>query len=49
MLGGNVDFLTDKRLRDNGLDPVETPTSMSRPGTKNCPRSRRRPATRPPR
>ncbi len=25
VLGGNVDFLTDKRLRDNGLDPVETP------------------------
>ena len=25
VLGGNVDFLTDKRLRDRGLDPVETP------------------------
>ncbi len=24
VLGGNVDFLTDKRLRDQGLDPVET-------------------------
>src|SRR4051794_15442504 len=24
VLGGNVDFLTDKRLRDRGLDPVET-------------------------
>ncbi|WP_421845832.1 preprotein translocase subunit SecA [Mycobacterium sp.] len=25
VLGGNVDFLTDKRLRTRGLDPVETP------------------------
>ncbi|MBV9356989.1 MAG: preprotein translocase subunit SecA, partial [Chloroflexi bacterium] len=25
VLGGNVDFLTDKRLRSRGLDPVETP------------------------
>ena len=25
VLGGNVDFLTDKRLRAGGLDPVETP------------------------
>ena len=25
VLGGNVDFLADKRLRDAGLDPVETP------------------------
>ncbi len=25
MLGGNVDFLTDKRLRAGGLDPVQTP------------------------
>ena len=25
MLGGNVDFLTDKRLRARGLDPVQTP------------------------
>ncbi|MCX6487615.1 MAG: preprotein translocase subunit SecA [Mycobacterium sp.] len=25
VLGGNVDFLTDLRLRDRGLDPVETP------------------------
>jgi preprotein translocase subunit SecA len=25
VLGGNVDFLTDTRLRDQGLDPVETP------------------------
>lgn len=25
VLGGNVDFLTDRRLRDRGLDPVETP------------------------
>ncbi|BDX33826.1 protein translocase subunit SecA 1 [Mycobacterium antarcticum] len=24
VLGGNVDFLADKRLRDRGLDPVET-------------------------
>jgi preprotein translocase subunit SecA len=24
VLGGNVDFLTDTRLRDQGLDPVET-------------------------
>ena len=24
VLGGNVDFLVDKRLRDQGLDPVET-------------------------
>ncbi len=24
VLGGNVDFLADKRLRDQGLDPVET-------------------------
>jgi preprotein translocase subunit SecA len=24
VLGGNVDFLVDKRLRDRGLDPVET-------------------------
>ncbi|MDT5298951.1 MAG: preprotein translocase subunit SecA, partial [Mycobacterium sp.] len=25
VLGGNVDFLADKRLRDRGLDPIETP------------------------
>ena len=25
VLGGNVDFLVDKKLRDQGLDPVETP------------------------
>jgi preprotein translocase subunit SecA len=25
VLGGNIDFLTDKRLRERGLDPVETP------------------------
>ncbi|MUL81010.1 MULTISPECIES: preprotein translocase subunit SecA [unclassified Mycolicibacterium] len=25
VLGGNADFLADKRLRDKGLDPVETP------------------------
>ncbi len=25
VLGGNVDFIADKRLRDRGLDPVETP------------------------
>jgi preprotein translocase subunit SecA len=25
VLGGNIDFLADKRLRDQGLDPVETP------------------------
>ncbi|WP_343600984.1 preprotein translocase subunit SecA [Mycobacterium sp.] len=25
VLGGNVDFLTDTRLRQRGLDPVETP------------------------
>ncbi|MFN8070100.1 MAG: preprotein translocase subunit SecA [Mycolicibacterium insubricum] len=25
VLGGNVDFMADKRLRDRGLDPVETP------------------------
>ncbi|MGE5696410.1 MAG: preprotein translocase subunit SecA [Candidatus Sericytochromatia bacterium] len=25
VLGGNVDFLTDTRLRERGLDPVETP------------------------
>ncbi|MGB9226309.1 preprotein translocase subunit SecA [Mycobacterium sp.] len=25
VLGGNIDFLTDQRLRERGLDPVETP------------------------
>lgn len=25
VLGGNVDFLADKRLRDQGLDPIATP------------------------
>ncbi len=25
VLGGNVDFLTDQRLRERGLDPIETP------------------------
>ncbi len=25
VLGGNVDFLADKRLRERGLDPIETP------------------------
>ncbi|MDA4084470.1 Protein translocase subunit SecA [Mycolicibacterium hassiacum DSM 44199] len=25
VLGGNPDFLTDKRLREQGLDPIETP------------------------
>ncbi|MBV8347210.1 MAG: preprotein translocase subunit SecA, partial [Mycolicibacterium sp.] len=30
LLGGNVDFLTDKRLRAEGLDPVETPDEYER-------------------
>ena len=25
VLGGNVDFLTDRRLRERGMDPVQTP------------------------
>ena len=25
VLGGNVDFIADRRLRDRGLDPIETP------------------------
>ena len=25
VLGGNVDFIVDQRLRERGLDPVETP------------------------
>ncbi len=38
--GGNVDFLTDKRLRSRGLDPVQTPDEYQaawreeRPGVK---------------
>ena len=42
VLGGNVDFLADKRLREQGLDPVETPTSTRRPGTSCYLRSRTR-------
>ncbi|WP_163753490.1 preprotein translocase subunit SecA [Mycobacterium botniense] len=30
VLGGNVDFLTDKRLRERGLDPLETPEEYER-------------------
>jgi preprotein translocase subunit SecA len=30
VLGGNVDFLTDKRLRARGLDPVRTPDDYER-------------------
>src|SRR6202012_1018503 len=30
VLGGNVDFLTDLRLRAQGLDPVETPDEYER-------------------
>lgn len=48
VLGGNPDFLTDARLREQGLDPVETPRSTRPPGTSCCRSSRRRrPARRP--
>ncbi|MDI3314841.1 MAG: preprotein translocase subunit SecA [Mycobacterium sp.] len=30
VLGGNVDFLTDKRLRERGLDPIQTPEEYER-------------------
>ena len=30
VLGGNPDFLTDKRLRQQGLDPIETPEDYER-------------------
>ncbi|MBS4729056.1 preprotein translocase subunit SecA [Mycobacterium sp. SM1] len=30
VLGGNVDFLTDKRLRERGLDPIQTPEDYER-------------------
>ena len=37
VLGGNVDFLTDKRLRDRGLDPVQTPDEYERAWSEERP------------
>lgn len=47
VLGGNVDFLTDQRLRERGLDPVETPEEYEAAWHPNCPSSKRKPARRP--
>jgi preprotein translocase subunit SecA len=38
VLGGNVDFLTDKRLREQGLDPVETPEEYEQAWHEELPR-----------
>ena len=47
VLGGNVDFLTDQRLRERGLDPVETPDEYEAAWHEELPRQgggrRRRP------
>lgn len=40
VLGGNVDFLADKRLRERGLDPVETPEEYEAAWQRCCRRSR---------
>ncbi len=41
VLGGNVPTFTDQRLRERGLDPVETPgRSTRRPGTRTAHRQR---------
>jgi preprotein translocase subunit SecA len=47
VLGGNVDFLADKRLRERGLDPSRRRRSTRRPGTRPCARSRPKPRPRP--
>ena len=44
VLGGNVDFLADLRLRERGLDPVETPEEYEAAWHEVLPRSRTRPA-----
>jgi preprotein translocase subunit SecA len=38
VLGGNVDFLTDKRLRARGLDPVDTPDEYEQAWHEELPR-----------
>ncbi|OOK83045.1 preprotein translocase, SecA subunit [Mycobacterium kansasii] len=38
VLGGNVDFLTDQRLRERGLDPVETPDEYEAAWHQELPR-----------
>ena len=40
VLGGNVDFLADQRLRERGLDPVETPEEYEAAWHEDLPRSR---------
>ena len=48
VLGGNVDFLADKRLREQGLDPVETPDEYEAAWHELLPpESRTRPRRRP--
>ena len=48
VLGGNVDFLADKRLREQGLDPVETARGVrGRLARGAARRSRTRPPRRP--
>ncbi len=38
VLGGNVDFIVDQRLRDRGLDPVETPEEYDAAWLEELPR-----------
>ncbi|GLE53319.1 preprotein translocase subunit SecA [Mycobacterium montefiorense] len=38
VLGGNVDFLADQRLREQGLDPVETPEEYDAAWHEELPR-----------
>src|SRR5882724_4311502 len=38
VLGGNIDFLADKRLRERGLDPVETPEDYEAAWHKELPK-----------
>jgi preprotein translocase subunit SecA len=45
VLGGNVDFLTDKRLRARGLDPVETPDDYEKAWHEELPKVKAEAAT----
>ncbi len=47
VLGGNVDFLADKRLRDQGLDPVETQEDYDAAWHELLPRVKAEAASRP--
>src|ERR1700757_2543905 len=45
VLGGNIDFLADKRLRARGLDPVETPDEYETAWHEELPRVKAEAAT----